>query len=85
MSEKIEFAHVRMRNPDGNVTNHRGSTFAFKEVGDGQIVYAAAHCGPNDNFNKKLGRAKAAGRLNSDRYKSTFFGTRSEFLSAIYE
>lgn len=34
------------------------------------VSYAAAYCHPNDNYVKKVGRAKALGRLRSLTYKT---------------
>lgn len=36
-----------------------------------EVNYAFAYCAPGDNFERKLGRIKSGGRLNSDRYRNT--------------
>lgn len=36
-----------------------------------EIKYAYAVCSNNDNFNKRVGRDKACGRLRSDKYCAT--------------
>lgn len=63
---KVNFLHRRPM-VDGRISNSGGFTVAFEEVDEG-IRYAVAYCHPNDNFNKKTGRIKAEGRLNSPRY-----------------
>ena len=82
MSENIEFLHIRQYDENNKVLNSGGFTLAFKED-NGVFKYAMAMCGPNDNFNKAYGRAKAGGRLNSPRYCAEFAGTRDEFLDYV--
>jgi hypothetical protein len=61
----IRFRHVRNVLDDGTVSNMGGCTFAYKEV-DGGIRVSAALCSNKDNFNRKIGRTIAAGRLHSE-------------------
>jgi hypothetical protein len=61
---KVNFIHRRLVK-GGVVHNSGGSTIAFRELSDGSIEYAVAFCSMKDNFNKKYGRTKAEGRLNS--------------------
>ena len=46
-------------------------TLAFNTNDDG-IYYGAAFCSPCDNFSRKIGRAIAQGRLNSDKGAFSF-------------
>lgn len=66
-----KFIHIRSYNVDGSVCPRGGITIAY--IIDGNSIYAAeALCHPNDNFNKHIGRAKAAGRLKSDKYRFVY-------------
>lgn len=85
-----KFAHIRFKNPDGTVTCKGGITIAFDVVDSitdpHQYKYAMAFCHEQDNYNKKIGRAKAAGRLISARYRqSTFADSTSDLISQILE
>lgn len=73
MSSDIKFIHIRpadvKENPKGGVT------VAFIDRTPERDAHTAhrydvtfAWCHPNDNYNKRLGRAKAAGRLKSDNW-----------------
>ena len=76
----VKFAHLRDYDFDGCVDNCGGATVAYIETRQGW-QYAAAVCSPNDNFNKRFGRAKAAGRLNSPQYTRTSTAeSRKDFL-----
>jgi hypothetical protein len=70
--EKIKFAHFRNFEFDGAVSNLGGVTMAYTQIGDCKFKVAYSWCSPNDNFNKKVGRIKAMGRLNSDRYSCVY-------------
>ncbi len=65
----IKYVHCRNKAKDGSVTPHGGLTIAyvlndaFKVVG-----FASAKCHTKDNYNKHVGRMKAAGRLLSATY-----------------
>ena len=68
-TNEIFFAHIR-RPDDLDPTKHSGkggATVAFTLTADG-VKYAIAKCHNVDNFNRKSGRVKAKGRLNSPRY-----------------
>lgn len=82
--EKVHFMHIRNVDQDDQISNFGGVTFAYKEI-PGGVVYARAQCSSRENFVKALGRAKAAGRLNSPRYSRTFSGTFNEFRREIFE
>ena len=79
---KVSFFHARYFDTNGNL-QRSGATYAYRELEPGKIEYAAAFCHPKDNFNKRLGRVKAEGRLKSDRFRLVFHGDRTEFLQAI--
>lgn len=69
---KVKFLHFRWK--DGEAVDPRGGyTVAYKIVEDSnttpRIDYAVAKCCQTDNYNKHVGRAKAAGRLDSDKQK----------------
>lgn len=61
----IKFFHVRNKEQIGK----GGITYAL-ELDDKYTVLrmAKAVCNPKDNFNKRVGRVMAQGRLNSPRY-----------------
>jgi hypothetical protein len=82
MTAKINFAHFRRVNPDDTINCRGGMTVAFIEE-DGYFKYAMAHCHEKDNYNKSQGRAKASGRLNSQRYTLHFHGSREEFFKNL--
>jgi len=88
-SAKMTTRFFHLRNIDwdnnGNLDSRGGRTFAFREVEMNSIIYAVARCNPKDNYNKRLGRAKAEGRLDSPRYCKLFEGTRKEFIDAILD
>lgn len=85
---KINFIH-RRRVVNGKIQNNGGQTIAFRELDNGNIEAAFAFCNPKDNFSRAAGRVKAAGRLNSDRYREIFDHTYDEFIACnathIYE
>jgi hypothetical protein len=46
-----------------------GMTIAYAVNQDNKVLgYAGAKCHSNDNYNKKIGRAKATGRMKSATY-----------------
>lgn len=61
----VKFLHYRERNQDGSWNSRSGRTFAYQDQGNGSFKVAVSKCHYNDNFNKTLARARAAGRLNS--------------------
>ena len=62
-----KFAHIRLNNPDGSIACRGGITVAYTEDPrpDNGYLYALAFCHEHDNYNKKIGRAKAGGRMKS--------------------
>lgn len=87
MSRKYgcKFMHFRNIEETGNgsiVDSRGGATVAYVQGEDG-ISFAVAYCHPNDNYNKRLGRAKAAGRLLSERYSRQFKGDLFSFAEVI--
>jgi hypothetical protein len=69
MVDKVKFFHLRPRNDKGEVMPG-GVTVAYhKTDGFPGYVYALSICNPRDNFNRKFGRAKSQGRLNSPTYR----------------
>lgn len=61
---KIYFRHVR-NIVDGKIDNMGGATIAYQEISPNIFKLAISRCHPKDNFDKKLGRIKSSGRLNS--------------------
>ena len=61
----IKFLHFRNYKMNGELSNLGGITVAYQKIRDGVFKMAYAHCHPQDNFSKAIGRIKAAGRLNS--------------------
>lgn len=80
---QVKFVHIRYTNEDGSVSARGGHTIAYREAGD-RIEYACAHCSAGDVFNKAYGRAKAQGRLNSDRFRREFENNLDRFRSFIF-
>lgn len=82
---KIKFVHFRNYDPFLNaIDNMGGSTVAYIETPEG-FEYAVAQCSDQDNFNKRLGRSKAAGRLNSPVRRRVFPGNdRKKFYDELH-
>jgi len=67
-SETTHFHHLRTGGwPDAYATKG-GATVAYWQPEPGVVLYAVAHCSPRDNYNKKIGRAIAEGRLYSENH-----------------
>ena len=65
MTNRVWFAHPSITfNRRGNPTKTR-ITLAFTEESDGRIFAGVSFCSPKDNFNRKIGRRIAAGRLKA--------------------
>ena len=64
----IKIAHIRLRRTDNAINSNGGVTVAYEKLSDNIYKFALASCHPHDNFSKKLGRAKALGRLKSKRF-----------------
>lgn len=64
----VKFLHYRHYNEeDGSILPKGGRTVAYVVMDDGTLRWASAKCAKEDRYNKKYGRAKAAGRLLSPR------------------
>ena len=82
---KIQFIHRRpICTTQGDFASRGGMTVAYRP-GDGFVEYSIAHCSSKDNFNKKLGRGIATGRLlvgsgrqiiemNEEQFRDYMFG-----------
>lgn len=68
MGNEVMFKHARGKNPDGTISNMGGMTLAYTFLQEGYVRFAVAVCHPNDNFEKRIGRVKSAGRLRSAKY-----------------
>jgi hypothetical protein len=69
----VRFIHLRDHDPHGAILAHGGATIAFEvvpgeDVGDKDVFFSWAECHYRDNFCRRVGRAKAGGKLNSPRY-----------------
>lgn len=72
----IKFFHNRiLRNIEGDISTHGGATVAFVDTTPERkndekhlFHYAYAWCRENENFNKKIGRDVASGRLKANKY-----------------
>lgn len=80
--EEASFLHFRVRNPATGAAQSRGGlTVAFVvDEAAKKITFAYAQCHGRDNYNKRLGRVKAAGRLSSPHYAQDFVGDTKEFV-----
>lgn len=68
----VRFHHVRNVSEQGIILGKGGITVAYMMDQPGTVVYAVARCHPRDNYNKRQGRAKASGRLMSQRYVNVY-------------
>ena len=60
----VQFTHVRFFDTATlDLESTGGGTIAYKEMPDGQVIYAAALCSMSDNFSKSRGRVISTGRL----------------------
>lgn len=77
---KVFFIH-RRRVLNNAIQNNGGATIAYRENEDGTVDFAFAECSIKDNFSRAVGRAKAAGRLDSTTHKYTSTGWNFEEFS----
>ena len=63
-----KIAHIRLKKTDNTINSNGGVTVAYEKLANNVYKYALAFCHPHDNFSKKQGRAKATGRLKSQRF-----------------
>lgn len=84
-NNSIRFAHYRQIDEQGNVDSRTGATVAYTPPAEGNPAkWAASFCHPKDNYNKHMGRVKAAGRLKSPAYvEETDVTDNREFLSLM--
>lgn len=81
--ESVKYLHFR-RIERGVVQARGGATVAYRTYGGSNVVeFAIAHCHEKDNFVKQQGRAKAGGRIRSERHRFAFFGSEKAFVSAV--
>lgn len=79
---KVFYIHRRFAK-DGGIDNLGGNTIAYRVNDSGYVEFGIAFCSPHDNYNKKFGRNKAAGRLNSDKYRHVTDLNREQFLQEV--
>lgn len=66
------------------VSANGGCTVAYTVSDDNTSVhYAKSVCHYSDNYNKRLGRIKAQGKLLSEKLSQQFKGTEEEFIRHI--
>ena len=63
------FMHYRKFDRKGQIMARGGMTLAI-QVDGSQVTVALAECGRKDNFNRKLGRQIASGRLSAGKESS---------------
>lgn len=86
VSTAIKYLHLRNLTANGVVDCKGGTTIAYRQSMEGTIEFATAFCNERDNYNKAFGRAKAGGRLNSDRYRFTAVHTdMDQFRQAVLD
>lgn len=66
-SNPYQYLHNRHYGADGRPLGKGGWTVAYEYI-DGNIRYAFAECSKEDNFDRRLGRTIAAGRLKKGFY-----------------
>lgn len=85
---QIHYIHRRkslfFRFGDPIVATHGGATVAYQEVKPGLIEYSVARCSDRDNFNKKLGRDIATGRLAAGKVEIAKDLSLKEFRDMMY-
>ena len=81
---QIQFIHRRPFAGFCTPASRGGFTVAYQEVKPGLIEYSRATCSTRDNFNKKLGRAIATGRLVNSKTGEISGITVKEFRDMIY-
>jgi hypothetical protein len=89
MSGKVVFAHLRRHDPFGDLSPYGGITLAVEDFVGGTNVGIAV-CHDDDRYVKKMGRARAEGRLHSvsaeqAKYRLTIPGvTQDELMATVY-
>ncbi len=86
-SPDVKFIHLRkleIASTGGiKVAGRGGMTIAFMSLPTGGYRVARAKCHDRDNFARKIGRIKAAGRLNSDRQSSEIMADEKTLVANI--
>jgi hypothetical protein len=77
--------YIHRRKIAGGPATHGGFTVAYQEVKPGLIEYSIARCSTRDNFNKKLGRDIATGRLACGKIETWADSTLKEFRDMMYK
>jgi hypothetical protein len=63
---KVSFMHLRAGTASGEMSSFGGMTVAIRPSEDGKSsTIAVARCHMSDRYNKKIGRLKAAARLDA--------------------
>lgn len=83
-SEQIQ----RLSGVQDVVSSRGGITIAYElvteENGESTYAFALARCHEKDNYDRRAGRAKSGGRLNSPRYRRTVtVGSAEDFLNFL--
>lgn len=65
---EVKFIHIRNITVADEVAGKGGTTVAYVDCGGGVYRFAIAKCHNSDNYNKKVGRAKAGGKLASPKH-----------------
>ena len=73
-----KFLHIRKYNDNLQIQGRGGVTVAYDDLTNGCWMIAIARCHEKDNFNKRLGRVKAEGRLMSRDQFSCISGFPTE-------
>ena len=79
---KVRYIHSRFVY-DGVVDNLGGTTVAYRLNDSGLIEYGIAYCSPFENYNKKFGRNKATGRLNSETLRKVSDLSLEDFVRSF--
>lgn len=85
-SPEVKFIHLRaieVGTGGLRVSCRGGLTVAFTPEPEGGYRIATAQCHAKDNFNRKVGRIKAAGRLNSDRQSKVIKADEKDLVVQI--
>lgn len=81
-----KFIHLRSTQGNGAVTIAYTvlSEVGHHEIARTRVFYALAKCSPRDNFCRRTGRVKSAGRLNSPRYVKDYIFTSYDDMKSHF-
>lgn len=83
----IKYVHLRCFQLEGTIEPKGGITIAYEfmlDNGPTSVVrYSFAICSPKDHYNKKIGRAVAAGRLRPGSKAPTYEFHRVEGVNTV--